>query len=117
MQKLSLRVVGKGDLLGNRQFEIASCRIHRFMERNALDFEVFSRAAQRSLLAHHVGHAVGLLTRGPLLLARLLPVFQTVQPLIQSFTNALIQWVTRYRLARGPSSEFAQGGDFLTLFE
>lgn len=94
-QKLALGVVGKSNLLGNGQFAVARLGIDRFLERNTFELEVLSRAPQRTLLAHHTGHAVGLLACGPLLFARLLPVLQAVQSLVQLFTYALVQWVTQ----------------------
>src|SRR5713226_10549515 len=82
-QESALRVILQRNLAWNDQCGDAGSGIGVSAVRDALEIQIFARAPQGSLLAHHAGDAVRLLTRCALFAARTLAVFKATQPLLE----------------------------------
>ena len=85
----------------NGQLVTAGGGIDRFVVGDGFQLEILTSAAQGSLLPHHGGDAIGSLAFRPLLLAGLLPVLETVQPLFQLLPGLFLQCVTQYPPSAG----------------
>jgi hypothetical protein len=90
-QESALRVILQRNLAWNDQCRDARSGIGGAAVRDALEIQILARAAQGSLLAHHAGDLVRLLTRCALFVARALAVFKATQPLLEFLAYLFLQ--------------------------